>query len=146
MLPLLAAERTLRALVLVGVGIVLATHLHTDWGEFVRRAAGDAGLDPSSTVLGKLIASLSGVGGENAERDAAVAIGYGLLEAVEAYGLLRRRTWGEYLTVLSTALLFIPEVAEIAHRPTAFKFVALALNILIVVYLVIRLVRRRRHG
>ena len=37
-------------------------------------------------------------------------LGYGTLEAVEGYGLLRRRRWGEYLTVLATALLFIPEI------------------------------------
>jgi uncharacterized membrane protein (DUF2068 family) len=40
-----------------------------------------------------------------------------LLEAVEGYGLLRRRQWGEYLTVVSTALLFVPEIQELLKHP-----------------------------
>ena len=65
------------------------------------------------------------------------------MEAVEGYGLLRRRQWAEYLTVVATALLFIPEVQELLKHPTALKVAALLVNIVIVVYLVIRLVRRR---
>jgi uncharacterized membrane protein (DUF2068 family) len=65
------------------------------------------------------------------------------LEAVEGYGLLRRRQWAEYLTVVATALLFIPEVQELHKHPTGLKIAALVVNVVIVVYLVIRLVRRR---
>jgi uncharacterized membrane protein (DUF2068 family) len=66
------------------------------------------------------------------------------LEAVEGYGLLRRRRWGEYLTVVSTAVLVVPEVQELLKSPTGLKVGGLLLNVVIVVYLVIRLVRRRR--
>jgi len=62
---------------------------------------------------------------------------------VEGYGLLRHRSWGEYLTVVSTALLLIPEVQELLKNPTALKAGGLTLNVIIVIYLVIRLVRRR---
>ncbi len=45
------------------------------------------GLDPSSNVTGRLISSLTRFGPAKAERDGgAIAIGYGLLEAAEAYG------------------------------------------------------------
>lgn len=66
-----------------------------------------------------------------------------MLEAVEGYGLARRRRWAEYLTVVATALLFIPEVDELLKHLTGLKVAALLINVLIVVYLVIRLVRRR---
>jgi len=46
--------------------------------------------------------------------------------------------------VFSTALLFIPEIQELVKRPTDLKIVGLALNIIIVVYLIIRLLRRRK--
>lgn len=77
------------------------------------------------------------------QRDGAIAIAYGALEAAEGYGPLRRRSWGEYPTVVSTALLAIPEVQELLKHPTGLKIGALALNVVIVLYLVIRLVRRR---
>jgi uncharacterized membrane protein (DUF2068 family) len=99
-------------------------------------------LDPSQNVTGRLISKLAGFGPRKAQRDGGIAVGYGLLEAVEAYGLLRRREWGEYLTVVSTALLFIPEVQELLSKPSLLKVCALVLNIVIVGYLALRLVRR----
>ena len=65
-----------------------------------------------------------------------------MLEAVEAYGLWRRRRWGEYLTVLATSLLLIPEVDEIVKKPSILKIGGLMVNLAIIAYLVTRLRRR----
>lgn len=144
LLPVFAVERLLRAVVLVSVGLVLLTHAHADWADLARRFAERVGLDPSHNETGRLISGLGGFGVRRAQRDGAIAIGYGLLETVEGYGLLRRRRWGEYLTIVSTALLLIPEVQELFKHPTGLKVGGLVLNVIIVVYLVIRLLRRRR--
>ena len=143
LLPVIAVERVLRALVLVAVGLILLTHAHADWADLARRFAEQVGLDPARNETGRLISRLGGFTARRAQRYGAIALGYGALEAVEGYGLLRRRPWGEYLTVVSTALLFIPEVQELFKHPTALKVGALVLNVAIVVYLVIRLIRRR---
>ena len=143
-LPLLAAERLLRAVLLVGVGLILLTHAHTDWMAVAGDFAARAGLDPSRNQTGRFISSLAGFGPRQAQRYGAIAMGYGVLEAVEGYGLLRRRLWGEYLTIVSTALLIIPEVSELLTHPTGLKVGGLLLNIVIVGYLIVRLIRRRR--
>jgi uncharacterized membrane protein (DUF2068 family) len=145
LLPLLAVERGLRATVLIGVGLILLTHSHTDWVDLGRRFAEQVGLDPSRNETGRLIARLAGFGPRQVQRDGMIAIGYGALEAVEGYGLLRRRQWGEYLTIVSTALLLFPEVQELLKHPTWLKVVGLVLNVLIVGYLIFRMFRRRRH-
>ncbi len=145
LLPVLAVERALRAVVLIGVGLILVTHTHTDWTDPARRFAEQLGLDPSRNETGRLISRLAGFGARQAQRDGSIAIGYGVLEAVEGYGLFRRRQWAEYLTVVSTALLLFPEVQELLKHPTGLKMGGLALNVVIVAYLIIRLVRRRRR-
>jgi uncharacterized membrane protein (DUF2068 family) len=129
--------------ILIGVGVILLTHAHTDWTDLARRFTEQLGLDPSRNETGRLISRLAGFAPRQAQRDGAIAIAYGALEAVEGYGLLRRRSWGEYLTVVSTALLLIPEVQELLKHPTGLKVGGLTLNVVIVIYLVIRLVRRR---
>lgn len=144
LLPVLAAERALRAVLLVGVGLILLTHTHTDWADPARRFAEQVGLDPSRNETGRLISGLAGFGPRQTQRDGSIAIGYGLLEAVEGYGLFRRRQWAEYLTVVSTALLLFPEVQELLKHPTGLKVGGLTVNVVIVVYLIIRLVRRSR--
>ena len=108
-----------------------------------RRFAEQVGLDPSRNETGRLITRLAGFGPRQAQRDGMIAIGYGALEAVEGYGLLSRQRWGEYLTIVSTALLLAPEVQELVKHPTWPKVGGLVLNVLIVVYLIFRVTRRR---
>ncbi len=68
-----------------------------------------------------------------------VALAYAALEGAEAYGLWRRKRWGEWLTVLATSLLLIPEVWELTKSATLLKVGALLVNIAVVIYLLARL-------
>ena len=73
----------------------------------------------------------------------AFVTGYAVLEAVEMVGLWYGRRWAEYLTFVATTVLLPLEVYELTTRITAFKVVALIINILIVAYL---LVAKRLFG
>jgi len=79
-------------------------------------------------------------------RIAALGVGaflYATLFLVEGIGLWLQRRWAEYLTVVATAS-FIPfEIYEVARRVTATRIVALVVNLAILVYLIVRLRRRR---
>lgn len=135
----IALERGFRAIVLVGIGIVLMTHAHTDWGHTINVVARQLGFDPSRNGVQKLIDKVEAISPTKYFFFGAVAVGYGILEGVEGYGLWRRRRWAEYLTVIATCLLFIPEIDELAKRVTALKVAALIVNVVIVGYLVWRL-------
>lgn len=66
------------------------------------------------------------------------AILYGLLEAFEGFGLLIRRRWAEYLVLVATSAFLPLEIDEIVRRATAFKVLALVVNVAIIAYLVWR--------
>ncbi len=68
---------------------------------------------------------------------AAVLLGYGLLEGIEAVGLWFQRRWAEYLTFLVTTSLLPFEIYEIVTRRTPFKLIAFAINVAVVVYLLL---------
>jgi len=66
---------------------------------------------------------------------AAAAAGYAVLEGVEAVGLWYQRRWAEYLTFVAT-LVFLPyEIYELDRSLSAFKVVALIVNLAIAIYL-----------
>ena len=139
LLPWIAAERAFRAIVLLVVGIVLVTHPHANWSSDISELARKLGLDPKANWVQRLLKDAAKI---NSSRDVLfgiVAIGYGILEAAEAYGLWRRRRWGEWLTVLATSLLLIPEIWELTKSATPLKIGALLVNIAVVVYLLARL-------
>jgi uncharacterized membrane protein (DUF2068 family) len=143
LLPWIAAERGLRAIVLIGAGIVLLTHPHTDWASELTRLARHVGLDPHSNWIRRLIARVHRLPSRENVLLGVIGVGYGILEGAESYGLWRRRRWGEWLTVVATSLLIVPEVWELTKSTTALKVGALVVNLAIVAYLVRRI---RRSG
>jgi glyoxylase-like metal-dependent hydrolase (beta-lactamase superfamily II) len=44
LLPVLAVERLIRAVLLIGVGLILLTHMHTDWADVARGFVAGLGL------------------------------------------------------------------------------------------------------
>lgn len=143
LLPWIAAERAFRALVLITVGLVLVTHPHANWASEIASFAQRLGLDPKQNWVHRLIQKVSKISTNQDVVFGAIALGYGALEGVEAYGLWKRRRWGEWLTVLATSLLFVPEVWELTKSATALKVGALLVNIAVVAYLLWRLRRPR---
>jgi len=76
----------------------------------------------------------------------AVALGaaaYSTLRFAEAYGLWRERAWAEWLAMISGAIYLPFEVYEFARRPDWFRFVILAVNLAVVLYMVYLRVQAR---
>jgi uncharacterized membrane protein (DUF2068 family) len=144
LLPWIAAERAFRAVVLLAVGLVLVTHPHADWASEIARLAQKLGFDPKENWIQRLIDKVRKIHAHEDVVFGVAALAYGALEGAESYGLFRRRPWGERLTVVATSLLFVPELWELTKSASVLKFGALAVNALVVAYLVWRL-RRRRH-
>ncbi len=141
----IAAERALRAVVLMAVGLVLVTHPHANWASEIARTAEHMGLDPKGNWIKTVIEKVKKIHAQQDLIFGVAALAYGVLEGVEAYGLWTRKVWGEWLTVLATSLLFIPELWELTKSATFLKVGALLVNAAVVVYLVWRLRRAGRR-
>ena len=94
-----------------------------------RKTTGSSGILHDAAKLNASKAFLFGI----------VALAYAALEGTEAYGLWNRRRWAEWLTVLATSLLLIPEVWALTKSATVLKVGALVVNVAIVAYLLVRL-------
>jgi uncharacterized membrane protein (DUF2068 family) len=138
----IAAERGFRALVLLAVGLALVTHPHANWASDISHLAERMGLDPKGNWIKRLIEKVRKIHANQDLIFGVAALAYGVLEGVEAYGLWTRRRWGEWLTVLATSLLLIPEVWELAKSASVLKVGALLVNLAVVAYLLWRLRRR----
>jgi uncharacterized membrane protein (DUF2068 family) len=62
---------------------------------------------------------------------------YTALMAIEAVGLWRVRRWAEYLTFVETSLLVPFEIYELTISTTVLKVLTLAINMVIVLYLLV---------
>lgn len=141
-------ERTASALMAIGVfkllkaallfTIAFGVHhlLHRDLQESILHWARAVRVDPENRFVHTAISKVSGVSPRQLQ---AISLGtflYGALFATEGIGLLLRKRWAEYLTVISTALLLPVEVYELFRRFRWAKLIILVLNVAIVVYLI----------
>ncbi len=108
----------------------------------VQAGVGGPARDTSTGLLGELN-KLFQVTSTHLLLTGLVLAGYALLEGTEAVGLWFARRWAEYLTLVATAVLVIPEVYELAHRVSALKIITLLINVAVVFYL---LVAKRLFG
>ena len=141
LLPLIAAERTVRGLLLLAAGVYLLTHTGSNFGSIANHLARAIELDPRRHFIHRVIDRLGDLSRHQITFFGVAALAYGVLELVEGVGLFLRKRWAEWLTVVATSL-FIPfEIYELASKPSLLKAGGLVVNILIVLYL-IRVIRR----
>ena len=141
LLPWIAAERAIRGALLVAAGIYLLDHTGSDLGRLADRFARSVELDTRRPFIHHLIDRLGHLSRHQVTLFGIAAIAYGALELVEGFGLWRRYRWAEWLTVIATSILIPFELYELVHRPSALKAAGLAVNVLIVIYL-LRIVMR----
>jgi len=139
---LIAAERFLRGLVLLGAGIYLLAHVRSDFGRIADHLMRRVELDPHRPFLRHLIEKLHRLRAGTVVITGIAALGYGILELVEGVGLWLDQLWAEYLTVIATSLLVPFEVYELARRPSLLKAAGIVVNVAIVAYLAHALRRR----
>ena len=144
LLPWIAAERAVRGLLLVGVGIYLLFQPNANLGSLATRLARRVELDLDHGFVHHMIVRIGALDRNQITLIGAGAIAYGLLEVTEGVGLWMRKRWAEWLTVIATSLLVPFEIYELIQRPSLLKAVGLAVNVLIVLYL-LRVVRRHER-
>jgi uncharacterized membrane protein (DUF2068 family) len=136
-----------KAIVLVALGIAAFKLVRADDGENPAwRVVGELGLNPANRVVSRLLAAISGLTPRRLEQLGVGSFVYAAVFLVEGVGLLLRKRWAEYVTTIVTGSLIPFEVYELAHKPSAAKVAGLVLNVLVVVYLVLRLRGERREA
>jgi uncharacterized membrane protein (DUF2068 family) len=143
-LYLIAIDKLAKAALLLFLAIglhhlLLRPDLANDLARWVRHIR----IDPENKHVHDLIGRITGI---NPAQLHAIRLGsylYSALNLTEGIGLLLRKRWAEYLTVIVTALFLPLEIYEIFHgHHHLAKIGVFVLNLLIVVYLAWRLRRQ----
>jgi uncharacterized membrane protein (DUF2068 family) len=136
--------KVVKVATLLAAGVAAVAFRHRDLAHDVRAWADALGVDPGNHHFDHLVGELSGL---SPRRLAELGVGsliYAGVFAIEGFGLLAHKLWAEYVTVAITTSFIPLEVYETAHRASIMKGAVIATNVLIVVYLVVRLRRDRR--
>jgi len=138
-LILIGSFKLAKAVLLLLVAIGALRLVHKDIAETVAHWVEVFRVDPDNRFIHRILAKIFAVTPKQLKELSAGTFFYAALLLTEGIGLLWRKHWAEYFTVITTAALVPLEVYELVKRVSVSKGAVLAINIAIVWYLVVRL-------
>ena len=135
---LIALFKLIKGILLLAVGIGALKLLHRDVAQTVAHWVNILRVDPDNRLIHGLLARVLSVTPAQLRAASAGTFVYAGLLLTEGLGLLFRKRWAEYFTIITTAGLIPIEVYELSRRVTKAKVVILLINVAIVAYLVRR--------
>lgn len=145
-LVLIGLFKLVKAVFFFCVGIGAMHLLHKDLSDEVMRLATAMRFDPESRVVSLLLDKVDLIDAHRLREIGFATFAYSALALTEGVGLLLKKVWAEYLTLVLT-ISFLPwELYELARRPNWFRLGLLVINLGVLWYLVWLLKRKRLLG
>ncbi len=144
-ITLIGIFKLVKGVLLIALGITAATLMHKDIQATIGHWANVLWVGRENRIVERLLTKLPSIDAKKLELAEIGTFAYAALFLTEGAGLLLRRRWAEYLTVIITASLIPFEVAFAVRRFTIERIVVLLMNIAVVWYLVIKIRRDRRE-
>jgi uncharacterized membrane protein (DUF2068 family) len=141
MLPLIGAFKLVKALLLLGLALGLLRLAHGDAAAMLDRWAIQLHIDPDGEHVGRIAQKILLLDESRLRALSVGMVAYASLFLVEGVGLLLRRRWAEWFTVIATGSLVPLEMYEVVRHPRPIRLVVLVVNVAIVWYLAARLRR-----
>jgi uncharacterized membrane protein (DUF2068 family) len=128
------------SLLIVGFGVLHLLHrdiaaVTEHWIEVLR-------VDPDNRFVHRVLLRIFNVTPKQLKELSVGTFVYAAVFLTEGTGLLARKYWAEYMTIISTGLFIPLEVYEIFHHFTWVKVAVTLVNLLIVWYLAAQIKRR----
>lgn len=142
---LIGALKIAEAVLLAAAGFGIFRLLNKDLGGMLQAFVIRIHLDPENLYVHQIVGRLSSIDQARLKTIGAGTFFYAVLELVEGVGLILRRKWASYLTIVATGLLLFPEGYELSHKVNALRIIVLIVNLAILVYLIVNLRREREE-
>jgi uncharacterized membrane protein (DUF2068 family) len=138
-LLLIAIFKLVKGVLLLAVGVGALKLLHRDLALSITHWVDILRVDPDNRFIHRLVEKAFSVNPRQLKELSVGTFFYASLLLTEGVGLLLRKGWAEYFTVITTTALVPLEVYELVRRLTFTRVGVLAVNVAIVWYLVRRL-------
>lgn len=139
----IALFKLAKGLLLFAVGVGTLKLLHHDAAEIISGWVNFLRVDPDNRFIHGILTRVLKLTPRQLEAASVGTFIYAGLLLTEGVGLLLRKRWAEYFTIVTTAGLIPLELYELSKHITIAKIAILIINAAIVAYLVTR-VRRNR--
>lgn len=135
---LIGLFKLFKALMLIVIGIGALHYLHRDLATSVNHWVEVLRVDPENRYIHRVLMRIFRVTPKQLKELSIGTFLYAGLFLTEGIGLLLRKRWAQYFTIITTSTLIPLEVYEIFQHFTFLRLAVMIVNVLIVIYLVMR--------
>ena len=135
----IALFKLVKGILLIAVGIGAFKLLHRDVAQTLSHWVDVLRVDPDNRFIHGLLTRAFSISPTQLKATSIGTFVYAALLLTEGTGLLLRRRWAEYFTIITTGGLVPLELYELSEHVTAIKIGVLLVNVAIVVYLIARI-------
>jgi uncharacterized membrane protein (DUF2068 family) len=130
------------------IAIALGAHhfINKDLGDFLEHLVDAVRVDPNNRYIELLFAKAQLVSPKQFKELSIGSFFYAAIVCTEATGLALRKRWAEYFTIVVTASFLPLETMELIHRVTPIKISVTIINIAILAYLIVRVIRQKKEA
>jgi uncharacterized membrane protein (DUF2068 family) len=139
----IAIFKLVKGVLLIAVAVGALKLLHRDVADTLSHLVQSIRADPDNHFIHKGLTKLGGLDDHKLEEISVGSFFYAALLLTEGTGLLLRKRWAEYFTVIITASLMPLEFYELIEKFTLTRVAVIILNGVIVGYLIVRLRHHR---
>lgn len=138
----IAVFKLVKGVLLIAIAVGALKLLHQNVADALTHLVQSMRADPDNRFIHKGLMKFGGLDDRKLEEISVGSFIYAALLLTEGTGLLLRKRWAEYFTVIITASLMPLEVYELIEKFTLTRIAVIALNAVIVWYLIVRLRRK----
>ncbi|MBV8671984.1 MAG: DUF2127 domain-containing protein [Acidobacteriaceae bacterium] len=128
--------KLLEAALLIFLGIGALKLLHKDLVDVVTRFIIDIGRDPEGHFANLVLDKVALIDPHRLKQISMAVFAGAALHVIEGVGLVLRKVWAEYVTLILTASFLPWEIIEIIRHNTWIRVVLLLVNLAVVIFLV----------
>jgi uncharacterized membrane protein (DUF2068 family) len=140
----IAILKLVKGVLLLAVGVGALSLIHKDATEVIKHWAHVFQVEMHSKWIQKWVVHIGLVRQRDLALIVTTTVSYSALLLTEGVGLLMEQVWAEYMTAIITASFIPIEVYELIRHVTLARGCVLAVNMVVVAYLVMRLCERKR--
>ena len=141
-LLVIAVFKFIKGALLLTLAFGALTLLHKDVASEVERWLDQLKIDADNQFIGTLLTKLQLVHTKELKEMSALGAGYAAVFLVEGTGLLFRKRWAEWLTIVVTSSLMPFEVYELIKQFTVVRLLVILVNAAVVLFLIYRVQRK----
>jgi uncharacterized membrane protein (DUF2068 family) len=134
-----------KGLLVLLLGLGLLRLVHKDLDDVAEQIIHFLHASPGGRLSNLFVAAANRANDKSLWAIAAAAMVYSLVRFAEAYGLWYARDWAEWFALLSGAMYLPWEVLSIIRHPHPYKWIVLAGNLAIVLYMLVLRMQAASH-